>query len=62
MVVDPTSTSSYCSRLLGCDHRIVSFVDIEAKECIKHVSDKEEGLEDNRGGYGASMHSSTLTT
>lgn len=34
------------------------------KEGIEHVSDKEEeeGMEDNKGSSGASMHSSILTT
>ena len=41
----------------------MSFVDFEVHECIEHVSDKEEeGLEDDRGRYGASVHSSILTT
>ena len=62
-VVNPTSTPSHCSRLLGYDHRILPFVDVEAKECIEHVSDKEEeGMEDYMGSYGACMHDSTLTT
>ena len=39
------------------------FVNVESKECIEHVSDtkEEEGMEDNKGSYGASMHGSTLT-
>ena len=48
-VVDPTSIASHCSRLLGYDHHILPFVDVEAKECIEHVSDKEKGMEDKRG-------------
>ena len=61
-VVDPTSTPSHCSRLLGYDHRIMPFINVEAKECIEYVSDKEEeGLEDDRGSNGALMHGSTLT-
>jgi hypothetical protein len=27
-----------------------------------HVNDKEEGMENDRGRYGATMHGSTLTT
>ena len=39
------------------------FVNVEAKKCIEHVSDKEdEGMEDDRGSYGALMYGSTLTT
>ena len=64
-VVGPTSTPSHCSRSLGYDHCILPFVDVEAKECIEHVSDKEEeeeeGMKDNRGSYKVSMHGSTLT-
>ena len=39
------------------------FVYVKAKECIEHVSDKEEeGMEDDKASYKASMHGSTLTT
>jgi hypothetical protein len=39
------------------------FIDVESKKCIEHVSDtkEEEGMEDNKDSYGASMHDSTLT-
>jgi hypothetical protein len=58
-VVDPTSTSSHCSRLSSYDRHILSFVDVKAKECIEHVSDKEEDeMQDDRGSYGAFMHRS----
>ena len=62
-VVDATSTPSCYSRSSCYDHCILSFVDIEAEECIKHVGDKEEEeeMEDDRGSYGAPMHGSTLT-
>ena len=60
-VVDPTSTTSHCSRSLDYDRRIMPFVNVESKECIEHVSDtKEEGMEDNKGSYGTSMHGSIL--
>ena len=62
-VVDLTSTPSHCGRLLAYDYHIMPFVDVKVKECIKHVSDKEEdGVDDDIGSYGASMHGSTLTT
>ena len=61
-VVDPTSTPSHDSRSSSHDRCHLLFIDVEAKECIEHVSDKEEGIEDNKGSYGASMHGSTLTT
>ena len=62
MVVDPTSTSSHYSRSSYYDRHILLFVDVEVKECIKHVSDKEEEeTKKNRGSYIASMHGSTLT-
>jgi hypothetical protein len=61
-VVDSTSTSSHCSRSSGYDRCHLPFIDVEAEEYIEHVSDKEEGMEDNKGSYGASMHGSTLTT
>ena len=43
-VVYPTSTPSHCSRSSSYERHILSFVDVEAKEFIKHVSDKEEFL------------------
>ena len=55
-VVDPTSTPSHCSKSLGYDCRIMPFIDVEAKECIEHVSDREEGMEDGKGSYANSMH------
>ena len=67
-VVNPTSTRSHCSWLSGYDCRIMPFVDVEGQECIEHVSDKEvesmenDGMEDNRGSYRASIHGFTLTT
>ena len=38
------------------------FVDVEARECIEHVSDKEdeEGMNGNRSSYGALMHGPIL--
>ena len=60
-VVNPTSTSSHCSRSSYHDLCILPFVDVEAKKCIERVSDKEEeGMDNDRGSYGASMHGSTL--
>ena len=42
------------------------FVDVKVKECIEHVSDKEEeeeeGVEDDKGSYKASIHGTTMTT
>ena len=63
-VVDPTSTPSHYSRVLGCDRHIMPVVNFEVKEGIEHVCDKqeEEGMEDNKGSYGASLHGSTPTT
>ena len=58
-VVDPTTTPSHHSRLC---HEFLPFVDVEMKEGIKHVSDREEGMEENNCSDGASMHGSTLTT
>ena len=53
----------HCSRLLDYDCCILPFVNVVAKKCIEHVSDKEdEGMEDDRGSYGALMYGSTLTT
>ena len=61
-VVDPTSTPSHYKRLSGYDCHILPFVDVEAKECIEYVIEKEEeGMEYNNGSYGASMCVSTLT-
>ena len=61
-VVGPTSTPSHYSRSLGYDRCILPFIDVEAKECIEHVSDKKEkGMEDDRGSYKVSMHGSTFT-
>ena len=39
-----------------------TFVDVEARECIERVSDKEdeEGMKGNRSSYGAFMHGSIL--
>ena len=37
-------------------------VHVEARQCIEYVSDKEEGVEDNRGSYWAFMDGSTWTT
>ena len=61
-VVATISTPSHHSNSLGNDHHIMPFVDVEVEECIEHVSDKkeEEGMEDDRRSYGASMHGSTL--
>ena len=61
-LVDPTSTPSHYSRLSCYDHRIMPFIDDEMKEGIEHVSDKvsENGMEDDKDSYEASMHSSTL--
>ena len=61
-VVDPISTRSHCSRSSIYDHCIPPFIDVDAEECIEHVKDKEEGLDDDRGSYRASMHGFTLTT
>ena len=62
-ILDPTSTTSPCSKSLNYDRRIMSFVDVKTKECIEYISDKkeEEGMKDDRGSYGASMHGSTLS-
>ena len=51
-VVDPTSIPSHYSRSSCYDLRNLPFIDEEVKE----------GMEDDKGSYGASMHSSTLTT
>ena len=59
-VVNPTSTPSHSRRSSGYNRCILPSIDVEARECIEHVRDKEEGMEDNRGSYGASMHGSTL--
>ena len=49
-VVDPTSTPSHYKRLSGYDCHILPFVDVEAKECIEYVIEKEEeGMEYNNG-------------
>jgi hypothetical protein len=62
-VVDPTSPPSHYSRLSSNVCRILPFVDVEAKECFEHVSDKDnEEMENDRGSYRPSMHGSTLTT
>ena len=61
-VVDTTSTPSHFSRSLGYDYCILPFIDDKAKECIKQVSDKKVGMEDDRVSYGASTHDSILTT
>ena len=62
-VANPTSITWHCSWLSGYDCCIIMpFVDVEAKECIEHVSDKEgegtenDGMEDDRGSYRASIH------
>ena len=60
--MDPISTRSHCSRSSIYDHCIPASVDVDAKECIEHVKDKEEGMDDDRGSYGAPMHGFTLTT
>ena len=60
--VDPTSTPSHYSRSSGYDHRVMPFLDVEAKKCIEHVSDKEEGMNNDSVNFRASMHDSTLTT
>jgi len=66
-VVDPTSTPSHCSRSSSYDCRILPLLDVmakaKAKGCIEHFSDQEEeGMEDNKARYGASMHGSPLYT
>jgi hypothetical protein len=62
-VVDPTSIPSHYNRSMGYGRCILPFLDVELKECIEHVSDKEEeGMEDDRDSYGTSMHGCTLTT
>ena len=51
-VVNPTSTSSHYNRSSDYDIHILSFVIVEAKECIEHVSDKEEeGMDNDRGSH-----------
>ena len=64
-VVDPTSTPSCYSRLSCYNRRILPFLNVKVKEGIEHVSHKEEeeeGMEVDRGTYGAFMHGSTMTT
>lgn len=60
--LNPTSTPSHCSWSSSCNHCILLFLDVQAKECIEHASDKEEEIEDDRGSYGVSMHRTTITT
>ena len=59
-----TSTLSHHNRLSGYDPCILPFIDVEAEECTKYVSvlvtKEKEGMEDDKGSYGASMHGSTL--
>ena len=64
-VMDPTSTPSHYSRSLGYNRRILPFMNVEVKEGIAYVNDNEEeaqGMDVDKGSYGASMHSSALTT
>ena len=54
---------SHYIRSMGYGRCILPFLDVEVKECIDHLSDKEEeGMEDDRDSYGTSMHGCTLTT
>ena len=39
--MDPTSTPSCGSRWTSFDCRIMQFVDVDTKECIERVRDKE---------------------
>ena len=44
-VAYPTSTPSYCIKSSGYDRRIMTFVDIVARECIEiieYLNDKDE--------------------
>ena len=41
-VVDPTSTPSHYNRSSCYDRHTLPFLDVELKECIEHLSDKEE--------------------
>lgn len=41
-ILNPTSTPSHHSQLSSYDRCIMPFVDVEAKECIEHISDKGE--------------------
>ena len=47
-IVDPTSTPSHYSRSLSYNRHILPFMNDKAKECIKRVSDKKVGIEDDR--------------
>lgn len=53
-VGDSTLIPSHCSKLSGYDRCILPFVDVEAKEGIEHVRDKEKGMKEKRGSYGVS--------
>lgn len=60
-VVAATSTPSHCSNSTGHDCHILPFIDIEAEDYIEHVIDKEEeGTENDKSSYKASMHGFTL--
>lgn len=48
-VLNFTSTSPHCSWSLSYNSCIMPFIGVEAKECIEHVGDKEEEIEDDRG-------------
>lgn len=45
---------SHCSRPLGYNCHNLPFIDDKEKECIKHISDENVGMEDDRVCYGAS--------
>jgi hypothetical protein len=59
---DPTLAPSHRSWLSSYGHCILPFIYVEANNCIEHVREKEDEIEDDRGSYGTSMHGSTLTT
>lgn len=60
--IQPQHHDIVVARLSGNERHILPFVDVKLKERNEHASEKEEGMEDNRGSYIVSMHGSTLAT